>query len=311
MDETSGLIIDLAKDQRLEAYLVLSSAVILVYDYIITFDLEVSLIWFCHSGWSWTSALFMLNRYLPFVDTVNGLWHDFVPDITHDACRLSFQATGWLYVVGISITEIILTIRTWAIWYRDPKLAVVLLVFIAVVWGPTFAVMIAFTKSFEFGPAPFPGFVGCNLVAANQILLVSWVLLIVYEAGILILMTYRGYVGWRSGGGNTALFTAIYRDGLLYYLYLFVLSLVNIIVIKVFPKYIILLAALERVVHSVLASRVILHIRDLATRNPSSSGELSNIEVSSTEVRLHPIRFRRFSHTMSESTRESYNPNVE
>ncbi|KAF4585293.1 hypothetical protein EYR40_002130 [Pleurotus pulmonarius] len=244
MDATSGSTVDLAKDQRLEA----------VYDYIITFDLEVSLIWFYHSGWSWTSALFMLNRYLPFVDTVNGLW----------------PPAHW-HGVKLTIPQVILTIRTWAIWHRDRKLAVVLLLFFAAVWGPTFAVMTIFTRSLEFGPAPFPGFVGCNFVAANQILFVTWALLMVYEAGILVLMAYRAYVGWSNGGGNTALFTAVYRDGILYYLYLFVLSLVNIIVIKVFPKYIILLAAVERVVHSVLASRVILHIRDLATRNPSSS----------------------------------------
>ncbi|KAF7430166.1 hypothetical protein PC9H_005866 [Pleurotus ostreatus] len=234
IEETPEFIIQLAKDQRLDACLVLSSAIILVYDYIITFDLEVSLIWFYHSGWSWTTMLYILNRYLPFVDTINGLWHDFVLGIPRDACMLSFQATGWLYVIGISVTEIILTIRTWAIWRRDRRLAAILLLFFAAVWGPKFAVMAIFTKSLQFDPAPYPSFVGCNLVAANQILFVSWALLMVYQAGILILMAYRGYIGYCSGG-NTALFTAVYRDGILYYLYLFVLSLINIAVIKAFP----------------------------------------------------------------------------
>lgn len=38
------------------------------------------------------------------------------------------------------------------------------------------------------------------------------------DQGILILMAYRGYVGY-CGRGNTALFTAVYRDGTPAYVY--------------------------------------------------------------------------------------------
>ncbi|KAF4564075.1 hypothetical protein EYR36_003326 [Pleurotus pulmonarius] len=173
IQELEKLAVIIVEHQRLE----------IVYDYILTFDKEVSLIWFYQSTWSWTSILFMLNRYLPFFDTFDSLWHNLMPGITPDACSKAYQAVCWLYILGIGVTE-----------------------------------------------------------GASQILFVVWVLLIVYEAGILALMAYRGYIGYRDGG-NTALFNAVYRDGILYYLYLFALSLVNITVIKMFPQDVILLAS--------------------------------------------------------------------
>ncbi|KAL4260149.1 hypothetical protein AB1N83_008817 [Pleurotus pulmonarius] len=242
IQELEKLAVIIVEHQRLEIYVILSSTTVLVYDYILTFDKEVSLIWFYQSTWSWTSILFMLNRYLPFFDTFDSLWHNLMPGITPDACSKAYQAVCWLYILGIGVTEVVLTIRTWAIWRRSRKLAIFLSVFFVVVWGPAFAVLGVFINTIKFGPAPYPGFNGCNVIGASQILFVVWVLLIVYEAGILALMAYRGYIGYRDGG-NTALFNAVYRDGILYYLYLFALSLVNITVIKMFPQDVILLAS--------------------------------------------------------------------
>ncbi|KAF4582329.1 hypothetical protein EYR38_002447 [Pleurotus pulmonarius] len=98
-------LIQLAAYQRLETLvasfsglaigtdspLAVSSAVVLVYDYMITCDLEASLIWSHHSGWSWTAILFLLNRYLPFAGSAHSLWRGFTSGLTLDACEHSFQ----------------------------------------------------------------------------------------------------------------------------------------------------------------------------------------------------------------------------
>lgn len=286
-------IVQLVEYQRLETCLSISSAVVLVYDYMITFDLEASLIWSHHSGWSWTAILFMLNRYLPFVGSANFLWHEFTSGVTHGVCENLFEATGWLILVSVTTAEIILTIRTWAVWQRTRILTIALSIFFVVVWGPNIAVMWIFLDSIEFGPTPYPGYQGCNIVKSSQIMAVTWGLLMLYETVILILMVYRGYISYRNGG-NSALFNVVYRDGVLYYFYLFVLSLVNIIVISSHPRYIFILASYEHAIHAILASRMILHMRDLASRDPFGAWELSTAGSSENYTRPHPIRFRQY-----------------
>ncbi|KAL0954061.1 hypothetical protein HGRIS_005211 [Hohenbuehelia grisea] len=222
------------KHQLLETSLVLSSAVILLYDYLITWDLEVALVWLYPPGWSITSLLFMLARYLPFVDTINVLWHQLSPGITPASCELSFRATGWMYLIGIAITEVILAIRTWAVWGRDRRMTIALPLFFVAIWIPNFVIMGFFLDSLVFEPAPYPEYRGCNIVHGSKILFATWVMLMVYEAVILGLMMYRGYISY-CNGGNSALFNVVYRDGALYYLYLFAVSLVNILVINLIP----------------------------------------------------------------------------
>ena len=39
-----------------------------VWDYIITFRMEVDLVW--KSKWTFMKALYLFQRYLPFIDTV-------------------------------------------------------------------------------------------------------------------------------------------------------------------------------------------------------------------------------------------------
>ncbi|KAF4581796.1 hypothetical protein EYR40_002814 [Pleurotus pulmonarius] len=175
-------IIQLVEYQRLETLvasfsglavgtdspLAVSSAVVLVYDYMITFDLEASLIWSHHSGWSWTAILFMLKRYLPFAGSANFLWHEFTSSVTHGVCENLFEATGWLILVSVTTAEIILTIRTWAVWQRTRILTIALSIFFVVVWGPNIAVMRIFLDSIECETASYTTYEAAPLLTATR-----------------------------------------------------------------------------------------------------------------------------------------------
>lgn len=39
-----------------------------VYDYLLTLEMEIELVW--RSKWNWIKYLYLFQRYLPFVDTV-------------------------------------------------------------------------------------------------------------------------------------------------------------------------------------------------------------------------------------------------
>ncbi|KIM35818.1 hypothetical protein M413DRAFT_325366 [Hebeloma cylindrosporum] len=84
---------------------------------------------------------------------------------------------------------------------------------------------------------------------------------------------------------NTSLMKVVYRDGVLYYLYLFVLSCINIIIVKTLPEdYQPLLSLVERMLHSILTSRVILHIRAQAVENPAWSDGLTELSTISIHI---------------------------
>ncbi|KAF4564074.1 hypothetical protein EYR36_003325 [Pleurotus pulmonarius] len=103
--ETQELAAQIREHQQLEASVVLFSTVILVYDYILTFDQEVSLIWFHRSSWGLTSVLFLVNRYLPFLNIANSVWHTFLPGATPASCKIAYLAIIWMGLLGLGITE--------------------------------------------------------------------------------------------------------------------------------------------------------------------------------------------------------------
>jgi len=88
-----------------------AAATIFIWDYILTFGMEVELVW--KSKWNLMKGLYILQRYLPFIDTVwrilycksdafSIFLHSFFIDqrgriLTKTACRNLDYSTGGLY----------------------------------------------------------------------------------------------------------------------------------------------------------------------------------------------------------------------
>ncbi|KAF9067006.1 hypothetical protein BDP27DRAFT_945495 [Rhodocollybia butyracea] len=82
------------------------------------------------------NVLYIIQRYMPFVDTIGivSLTVIFVKPIEPDTCRILYTASGWMYVTGIALTEVVLTMRTWALWGKDIRLTVGLTIFFVGCW---------------------------------------------------------------------------------------------------------------------------------------------------------------------------------
>ncbi|KAF8989708.1 hypothetical protein BDQ17DRAFT_421948 [Cyathus striatus] len=79
---------------------------------------------------------------------------------------------------------------------------------------------------------------------------------------MMLLMLPPAYNAYKRGCKSTMANTAI-RDGIIYYIYLFVVCLVNVVGLsKLSPDYFSMLAILGRVIHSTLTCRVVLNIRE-------------------------------------------------
>ncbi|ESK86887.1 hypothetical protein Moror_3404 [Moniliophthora roreri MCA 2997] len=168
--------------QRIVSYVDVFSSCLLVYDLSLSFNLELRHIW--ASKWSLVKVLYIVQRYLPFFDTtVVVLHHQFAASLSPKYCSINYHISGWCFVVGIIISEIILTIRLWAVWQRSIPVAVGLAVFFLGCWVPCFIFLNEFLNSMAFTVPLLPHFRGCYISGASQILYMCWVLMVIYDTG--------------------------------------------------------------------------------------------------------------------------------
>lgn len=238
-----------------------ASMAIYFWDFFLTIGMEVDLIW--KSKWSFMKGLYLFQRYLPFINSIPRiLYYQIGGSLTMTGCRNLYVYNSMSIFVGIVASEFLLTVRTWAVWNRNKRLSVLLSILCILNLASYFVLLALFLNSLIFSTPPHSGFRPCFLTySLKKYLGFCWVLVIIWDTLMFMLTSVPGIRAYRSGG-NSALIKVVYRDGVIYYLYLFVLSLINIVVVNVFPPdYQNLLTTMERMLHSVLASRVLLHIR--------------------------------------------------
>ncbi|KAF9046726.1 hypothetical protein BJ165DRAFT_1473892 [Panaeolus papilionaceus] len=242
----------------------LIASTMFIYDWMLTLDMEVALVW--KANWNVMKVLFIFQRYLPFIDTVAlVILLKFGLGMDNATCKRVYAASGYLMAIGTAISELILALRVWAVWHRDKRLTIFLPIFFAGIWVPIMYFMKVFLESLQFATLPQRLLdlhdTQCFIVKADSMFYMVWLLLMIMDAVIMILMLISGYKAYRAGG-DSALHQTVYREGSLYYLYLFALSTLNIILIKILPHgFENLLTPIERGVHSMLTSRVLLDIR--------------------------------------------------
>ncbi|KAL5522139.1 hypothetical protein ACEPAF_1996 [Sanghuangporus sanghuang] len=231
---------------------------LLVYDvFFVTFDREVALVW--TARWNLGKVLFFLNRYLPFFDTFLSL-HLLLGKNTDKGCLLGFSAVTWLIVVGIIVAEAILMLRTYAIWERKRSIFITLILLGCGTFIPGIIVTQFEVESLAYVANPNGG---CTKTKpSSPVIFVAFLLLILCETTIVILTLVRARHHYLSRQTRSPLIWQLYKDGLLYYVYLLAFSLVNLITaVAAPPAYTNWLTTPQRVMHSLLCTRVLLHIR--------------------------------------------------
>ncbi|GJE95937.1 hypothetical protein PsYK624_121290 [Phanerochaete sordida] len=261
--------INTVRHNRLSNYFDVIACTLMLYDYLLTFNGELTLIW--PSSWSAIKILFLLTRYAPIIDITIVIWQLVKPDMSAHDCSFVYQSTGWLLLSGILIAEIILMLRTWAVFEQRRSVAIFLVVWTVVTWAPNMTSLGIFLKSLRYGPLPeqvqhTPGS-GCHVTDGSPIVFLCWVLLMVFEAAILGMMIYKAWKNYRADR-DSAVFRTVFRDGTVFYLYLFTLSTANVIVIVTASADLINLLSLpERMLHSILTARIILSLRRLGSKS--------------------------------------------
>jgi len=151
--------------------------------------------------------------------------------------------------------------RAWAAWNRDKKLGIGLVVFFALCWIPSIAIVVMYNNSLDLTLVPSPQLLGCFLIKGSRVIIMGWIALFVYEFGIFCLMTLKAVQCYKLGG-MTGLSLLVFRDGLVYYVYLFAFLIINVALLASFPPSSRgAMVPIQQVIHPILACRVMLDLR--------------------------------------------------
>ncbi|KAF8509583.1 hypothetical protein JB92DRAFT_2729836 [Gautieria morchelliformis] len=137
-----------------------------MYDHMLTLELEVKLVW--PASWSIAKVLFFATRYLVFADvSLNLCFHLAPASISPKLCTFFFLLSGSLIMLGILIAELTLVFRTWVIWGRDRKMALILLTTTLLLSVPTAVLAYFGWKTMECGYESF-------YIGSRRVLISLW-----------------------------------------------------------------------------------------------------------------------------------------
>jgi len=286
-------------------YVDLVAATLVIYDYVLTFRDEVELVW--STKWNIGKVLFVATRYPAFADTAMVLLHQFAV-LSARQCGFIYRAIGWMLGAGIGVAEIILTMRTIVIWRRSRVIMILLPLLLVCFWVPLLWFLNEALSSLVFAPPPREGLPGCFLASQKNILFVCFILIMGFETVILALTLIKAVGHFRQA--NSTLVLVLFRDGIMNYIYLFILSVINVIVLlTAHHGYSTLLTALQRVMHSILSARILLHLRGVNRKGNTDFAMLKPADLFPTIHRRYSTFRRPRGTTQTEA--DSINPSTQ
>ncbi|KLO19409.1 hypothetical protein SCHPADRAFT_75928 [Schizopora paradoxa] len=256
-------ILSQLNDAMLVKYANFISVSILVYDVLITMPDEIRLIW----PWEWRvgKVLYLITRYSAFIDNIIFQVFWFNKHMSAESCRTLFSTGSWFLFFGIVIAQWIICMRTYALWGQKRSILVLLIVLCLATEITSIILMHKFLHDMIWTISPFPTVTRCFVVIPSNKLYIDYGLIMIVELTIISLTVWKGFSQWKMRG-NSTLLTTLYRDGALFFAFLFAISMGNFLLYMITPRAMLefLLPEPQRTLHSVLTARIILHLRGAA-----------------------------------------------
>jgi len=252
---------------------------IALYDYLLTLGEEVEFVW--QQKMSFGNVLFILNRYMPMIDLVIYL------SLQEDELCLAFiRLNTWMRLFCYVVINMLLLLRTWALWGMSKTILICLSILMAVcvvaASGPSLYI------SFAVIEVPSLGSIQTCLYAIPraEIVYIYCVSLIVFDSAVMILTLIKA-VPARQSNGLTPLITQLLKDGIQYFIIIFLTAILIIIMAGVAPGSLVTTVLnLYSVLTSTLGCRLILNLRGSILR-PASDTEDATIELTTVVFNHH------------------------
>ncbi|KLO09662.1 hypothetical protein SCHPADRAFT_943474 [Schizopora paradoxa] len=243
-------------------YVFVSAEFLLFYDAILNIPSEKALIW--SQRWTLAKVLYVIARYGCFIDAANFITYTFSPTLSPKSCHILYQVANWLMITGVNLAQVILLLRTYAVCFRNRLVLVYLCVIQIAALIACGVLVYKINLSIIFESSPTPSIVSCIPILGDKGIFVNYCIIMAVELNLFLVMVVKGFSLWRRE--STPLIHTLYRDGVVYFVVLFLVALLNVVCVErsFNTPYFYIATAHERVFHSILASRVILNVRKAA-----------------------------------------------
>ncbi|KAH6903082.1 hypothetical protein BKA70DRAFT_610231 [Coprinopsis sp. MPI-PUGE-AT-0042] len=229
-------------------------------------SLEVSFVW--RADWGLSKFLYFANRIVPLAFLLCMISVLVIPDPTPKQCQGLF---GVVFVgdgTTIALAEAILCLRLYALSGCKRNIRTFLLVNWSAVfiWITVFISLYIAKQDWNHAPqAPSVG--GCRVVSFGTLP----IYIVLVFAGILyngiVTMSLSIYFGWRFywGLSTTPFMRLFFRDGMIYFVGCTAMTILNAIGALSLPEpYDFIFAPIQGIVHSILAARMVLLVKERA-----------------------------------------------
>jgi len=281
------IISGIASSRHVVEAMLASAMALQLYDWLLTLPREVEYIW--RADWNWSKVLYLLTRYMPFITIALVIRNQFALDPTPESCKRTLQAICWLALIGLDLAEVVLAVRTYAVWERDKRVGIGLALLLALYQIPDVIILNKFIQGTSYTRNPYPELHrGCVYNKANRLVYANWLIITIVEGVVLVLMIISATKAYHKHTSN--LMHVVYRDGIRFYLYIFCATLANVLITLLLPADFITVGSdIEIVIHSILACRLMIGIRE-ATKSYASGCKSETFEVSEVYC-INPIEF--------------------
>ncbi|KAH6885098.1 hypothetical protein BKA70DRAFT_1338199 [Coprinopsis sp. MPI-PUGE-AT-0042] len=256
--------------------------VLLVWDMVLTFDLEVERVWKTKA--SLGRNLFFINRYLsPLLFTMDYFSQIYAKPSVDVLSRVSFELENSHPTQTLIACSVVLVWRTYALYQR--KILLWVLLFLA--FSSTSTMIIVTTYNYVklliwLPGGSLPGISGCLSDRTSDVvrttLIIFWIPFFILETSV-------------KRGARTRFVSIIYRDGLIYYAG--TCLLINLLLWVAAPISLSTVAsALMRSLQVTIASRILLNIRGMLGHSETESttlGIAEELEFRSNETEMTTI----------------------
>ncbi|KAF6759556.1 hypothetical protein DFP72DRAFT_1043184 [Ephemerocybe angulata] len=266
-----------------------SAWTLLVFDYVLTFETEVTTIWTA-SPWPlgrFGTPLFYLSRYFPLIDEAMLVYYGRSTDSAQTCERVYMTATWMAAVSGIACHTIVY-LHTCALWGRKRIVVILLGVLLVATFSAFVGVTVIQSTNATFKGAfdpPFAGTPGCRLMASNPNSYRQGIYItgLTTEAVTVTLMLVRGLQHVRQSRDSWVL--TLYSTGILYCVVIFLLNLANAVALNLpaMARHSTILVPLQHAMRSILCSRLVFAILQRRKMQQSNARSASAADVDGIE----------------------------
>lgn len=223
---------------------------------------------------SLAKVLFLLNRYITLIYLAILVNAHTNRAVQSKFCLPWFHTYSWIAIFILVVISTLMLLRTWALWGRSRNILISLSVsmMVCVLGASGTALYISLTV------VKLPSVSSirpCEETFPKESVLVGFLIFCILFDSTVLVLTLIKTVPAREPNGLTPLTNRLLKDGVEYFLLIFLISIANIIMMKLVPVAIALtLFTLYLVMASTLCSRLILNLRGTIFR-PSYNNETS------------------------------------